>query len=67
MPRYDRELVTVDCELKDQTDKAWLVVIDDVEYWCPKSIGEFTAQSDDGVVGELEVPTWWVEKENIPV
>jgi hypothetical protein len=67
MGKYDREIVTVDCELKHQTEKAWLVVIEGEEFWCPKSIGEFTATSADGVVGELEAPTWWVEKENIPI
>jgi hypothetical protein len=64
---YRNELITVDCELKDQTDRAWLVVIEDTDYWCPKSVVEYTPRSADGVVGEIEAPLWWIQSKEIPV
>lgn len=66
MPNYSKELISFDCECKNETDKAWLVVIDEEDYWVPKSIGEYTPRnSDDAADGEIEVPTWWAEKEGL--
>ena len=53
-----------DCELKDETDKAYLVVIDDEDYWVPKSICTLDLSSNK-VDGELNVQTWWAEKEHL--
>jgi hypothetical protein len=61
MPNYRDEIVTVDVEAKDETNKAWLLVFDgDNEKWVPKSIGVL---SDDET--EIDLPTWWLEKEEL--
>ena len=64
MPKYNNELVTFDCEVKDSTDKAWLLVIDDKEVWVPKSIGQL--EHDGKIVDDvLLVPTWFAEEEEL--
>ena len=65
MPNYSKELVTITCELKHETAKAWLIIDGDNEVWVPKSIGEWNPKSKDGVVGEMDVPTWFAEKEGL--
>jgi hypothetical protein len=64
LPNYRDEKLEFDVELKDETDKAWLVVFEDEEYWVPKSIAEWKPSSDD-VSGVIEVPTWWAAKEHL--
>lgn len=65
MPNYRNEPVEFECELKNETDKAYLVVIDSDEVWIPKSLGTFTHDSFESVVGTIEVPTWFSEKEGL--
>jgi hypothetical protein len=67
MPKYDREVYDVDCEIKNETDKAWLIVVDGKDYWVPKSIGDFTPTSPDQVSGEMTLPQWFIDKEGIEV
>ena len=67
MPKYDQETCTIDCELKDETERAWLVIIDDDTYWIPKSIGDWNPTSLDEVSGEMTLPQWFIDKEEIPV
>lgn len=61
---YDKEPVMFDCEIKDETDKAWLVVIDEEEYWIPKSISQMERQGRE-VDDVIEVPTWWAKKKGL--
>lgn len=50
--------ITVD-EVRRETDKAILCVIDDEKVWIPKSqIGEDSAVTELGDSGELEIPEW---------
>lgn len=65
MPRYDKDTVEFDAELKHSTDMAYLLVIDDKDYWVPKSVGEWTPKTEDGVVGIVELPMWFVEEHSI--
>ena len=68
MASYSKELFDVDCELKNETDKAWLIVVEgDQEFWIPKSIGEWNPTSADKVSGEMTLPEWFIDKEGIPV
>lgn len=68
MASYSKELFDVDCELKSETDKAWLIVVEDgQEFWIPKSIGEWNPKSVDKVSGEMTLPEWFIDKEGIPV
>lgn len=72
MPNYSKELQDVDCSIKNETDKAWLIVVPfDVDgegnYWVPKSIGEWNPTSPDGVVGTMTLPQWFIDKEGIEV
>lgn len=67
MPTYDQETYTIDCDLKEETERAWLVVIEDDTYWIPKSIGEWNPTSPDKVSGEMTLPEWFIDKEGIPV
>ena len=47
----------MECELLKETEKAWLVVIDNEKYWMPKSRCEF---SD----GALKIEAWlWIKKQ----
>lgn len=64
MPQYDKEPEMFDVEVKDETEKAWLLVIDGEEKWVPKSIGqlEHHGESVDDV---LVVPNWWAVKEGL--
>lgn len=64
MPNYRNEPVMFDCEVKDETDKAWLLVVDEKEYWVPKSIGQLEHNGKD-VDDVLLLPTWWAEKEGL--
>jgi hypothetical protein len=65
LPNYRNELVKIDCDLMDETEKAWLIVDSEgEEYWVPKSISEWHPDADQ-VSGEIEVPTWWAEKEGL--
>lgn len=64
MANYRNEPVTIDCELKDETDKAWIIVVDGDTHVIPKSIGDFTP-STDGVTGEITMPTWKAEQEGL--
>ena len=61
MPYYRNEPVSFDCEIKDETDKAWLLVIDGEEHWIPKSIVHLDnhGKSVDDVVN---MPTWKAEE-----
>lgn len=61
MSDYDDDMVEFDCELKSSTDMAYLVVIDEDDFWVPKSVGHFTPRSPDKVYGLIEVPTWWAK------
>lgn len=65
MANYRNEPVSIDCELKDETDKAWIVVIDDETYSIPKSLGDFTHDSEGSVTGEITMPTWKAEQEGL--
>lgn len=67
MASYKNQVFDISCELKDETDKAWLIVTFDQEFWVPKSIGEWEPKSIDKVFGEMTLPVWFIEKEGIPV
>lgn len=61
-----RHMAEIECELKDETDKAYLVIINgDQEHWVPKSLSVWTSTSADGVAGELEIAQWFAEKEGM--
>lgn len=65
MPNYRNETIMLDCMLVNETDKAWLFEFDDDEkHWVPKSIGEWHPDTNE-VDGEIEVPTWWAEKQGL--
>lgn len=57
MPDYDDDLVEFQCELKNETDKAWIVIIDGDDCVVPKSIGEWAPESNQ-VDGWITMPTW---------
>lgn len=65
MARYDNYIEQFDAELMSSTDRAWLFVIEEKEVWVPKSIGEWTPSTTDGVVGVVEVPTWFAVKNQL--
>lgn len=66
MADYGNDFVSFDCELMDETEKAWRVMIDDTDYWVPKSMSEWTPISKiDKVNGTLEIATWWARKEGL--
>ncbi len=55
-----------DCEIKRETDLAFLVVYQDEDYWIPKSQvknPDDYAQGDDGVT--LSVTEWIAEQKGI--
>lgn len=58
------EMCEFDCELKDESDKAYLVVIDDMELWVPKSLSQWNPKNNQ-VDGTIEIAQWWAEKENL--
>lgn len=64
MPDYRNEMIDFSCELKDETQLAWIVVIDEEDYSVPKSISTWTPSSND-VDGTIAIPTWWAEKEGL--
>jgi hypothetical protein len=61
-----RETVKVDAMLLKETEKAWLFIIKDEEYWIPKSQCEWTPHEGAEEDGIVEVNKWFVEKEEIP-
>lgn len=64
MANYRNETVTFDAELMEETERAWLFNIDGDELWVPKSLGEWH-EAKNKVDGEIEVPTWWAERNNL--
>ena len=65
MPRYDKDTHEFDAELMHSTDGAWHFDIDGVKLWVPKSVGEWTPKTKDGVVGTVELPMWFVEENEL--
>ena len=53
-------------EIKAETDKALLVVIDDEEYWIPLSqIADSDDYSKGDCGGTISVSEWWAKKEGL--
>lgn len=59
-----QEMVDIDCEIVDETDRAYLVAIDDNEFWVPKSLSEWEEKSNK-IDGTLTVARWFAEKEGM--
>jgi len=59
-----QETCEYDCELKDETDKAYLVVIDDTDYWIPMSVSTWNP-SRNKIDGTIEIARWWAEREGL--
>ena len=64
MPRK-RETVTIEATLLHETEKAWLLGINDEEVWVPKSVAEWTLHDGAEEDGTLEVQKWFADK-NLP-
>lgn len=66
MAKYSKEVVEIECQLKHETNAAYLIVTgeEDKETWIPKSIGVWSP-SHDKVNGTIDIPTWLVEKEGL--
>lgn len=64
MANYREDTVDLDCELKNETEKAWLVVIDDEEIWFPKSRCEWHAQKN-GIDSYITIPMWLAKKHEL--
>lgn len=62
-------LVTIaDVEVKFETERALLVLIAEDEYWIPKSvIHDDSEVYEMGTSGDLVIPLWFAQKENIPL
>ncbi len=65
MANYRDEPVEFDCEVKHETERAYIVVIEDEEYSIPKSMSHYTPQSLDKVSGVIEMPTWLAEEKGL--
>jgi hypothetical protein len=65
MPRPTKELADIDCQLKHETEKAYLIIdADGKEAWVPKSLGEWDPAANR-VDGVMTVPVWFAEKEGL--
>ena len=65
MPKYDKEVVEIECELKHETDAAYLIVTGyDKETWVPKSIGVWNPKKNS-IDGTIDVPTWFADKHEL--
>lgn len=58
--KHGKETTDFECEVKHETDKAWLMLINDEEYWIPKSVSEY-----DEETGKITVDTWWAKKNEL--
>lgn len=58
MPDYNDEKVEFDCELVNETERSWIVEIDDEQYPIPKSLSVWTPAHYEAVDGIIEMPTW---------
>lgn len=60
------DTVTIDVELKDETEKAWLVVSVDTEKeaWVPKSMCKLTLGLVE-IDGVLTLPEWMAEEKGL--
>ncbi len=55
------ETYTIQCErIEDETNKAYLVIIENKEYWFPKSQVELDIETL-----ELKVPMWLIEEKGL--
>lgn len=60
-----RETYETECEVLHETDAAWLLGIDDDQYWVPKACIE---NNDDLEVGEestVEIHEWFAVEKGI--
>ena len=56
-----KELMQYEAELKHETEKAWLLIMDDdSEVWCPKSQCSY-----DGTT--VDIPKWLAKTKGLPV
>ena len=56
-------MIRIDCTVKHETPKAFLIVNDDQEFWIPKSLTELDRGPEGSAV--LHVPEWLAIKRRI--
>jgi hypothetical protein len=65
MARRKTGTIKVEALLVHETDRAWLLDINDEQVWVPKSVGQFELHDDAEVDGTLEVEEWFAEKNDL--
>lgn len=60
MPKREKEVIDFDCDVQHETEKAWLMLINDEEHWIPKSVSQYDAET-----GKITVEKWWAKKEGL--
>lgn len=58
------EKYTVSCSYVHDTEAAWLLLIDDVKHWLPKSKVDY---DKDGNPNQVSIPQWLIEENDISV
>lgn len=64
MAKYDNDTVDFECELKDETDGAFIVSIEGEDVSIPKSISQWHPQRNK-IDGVIEIPTWFARKKGL--